>query len=196
MNKFLVSSVNIFLIIILVSGCDLFTTREAEEPEKPRSDYQSAFTPEILIANLTNSFKDKDIENYLSCLTDSAFSNKMFAFLASSEALSQFPSLGDNWDKNDESQYFNNMIIKVPDEQPITLSLTNTSSSLHGDSITYVASYSLSIPFTDTSIPANYQGDLIFEMIRDSRFIWSIYSWRDIKRGDSPSWSELKGRLY
>jgi hypothetical protein len=37
---------------------------------------------------------------------------------------------------------------------------------------------------------------LKFSMIRDSRLIWSIYLWQDIKSTQLPSWSELKGRLY
>jgi len=187
----------IFIIASLnIIGCDLFTTREAEPPEKPRSDYQTAFTPEILISNFINSLKDKDIENYLSCLSDPAFTNKIFAFSPSSEALSQFPALGDNWNKSNESQYMNNLKVKIPDELPITLIFSNVSSSLHGDSITFVASYSLNVPLNDATIPSNYQGELIFELVRDSRLVWSIYFWRDIKGTLSPSWSELKGRFY
>jgi hypothetical protein len=187
----------VFLIVsLLIGGCDLFSTRDAEPPEKPRSDYQTAFTTEILISNLINSLKDKDVENYLSCLSDSSFTNKLFAFSPSSEALSQFPALGDNWNKINESQYLNNLKIKIPDEMPMTLILSNSSSSLHGDSITFVASYSLNVPISDGTIPINYQGELIFEMVRDSRFVWSIYFWRDIKSSNSPSWSELKGRFY
>jgi len=84
----------IFIITsIFISSCDLFTTRDAQPPEKPRSDYQTAFTPEILISNFINSLRDKDTENYLSCLSDPAFTDKIFAFLPSSEALAQFPAL-------------------------------------------------------------------------------------------------------
>lgn len=188
----------LFFIIafLFISGCDLFTTRDAEPPQKPRSDYQTAFTPEILISNFINSLKDKDIENYLSSLSDSSFTDKIFSFSPSSEALSQFPALGDNWSKKNESQYLNNLKVKIPDELPITLILSNSSSSVHGDSITFVASYSLNVPLNEITIPTNYQGELIFELVRDSRFVWSIYFWRDIKRSDSPSWSELKGRFY
>jgi hypothetical protein len=89
----------------------------------------------------------------------------------------------------------NNLKIKIQDDLPITLKLSNATSSLHVDSMTYVASYSLNVPLTDPTIPENYQGQLIFEMVRDSRLVWSIYFWRDIKSTLSPSWSELKGRL-
>lgn len=188
----------IFLLAfaIFLSGCDLFDTRTPERPEAPRSNYQTATSVEILISNLIYSLKDKDIENYLSCLSDPAFTDKVFAFSPSSEALSQFPSLGDNWSKVNESQYLRNLKVKIPDNKPIELVLFNSSQSIHGDSITYVASYSLNAPVTDASIPSNYQGELIFELIRDTRSVWSIYFWRDIKGANSPSWSELKGRFY
>ncbi len=186
----------LFVYLLTVGGCDLFTTREPETPQLPRNDYPAAVTTDILITNFINSIKNKDLENYLACLSDPSFTSKIFSFLPSSEALSQFPALGDNWTKINESQYFNNLKVRVPDELPITLSLSNSTSSVHGDSITYVASYSLNVPLNDVTIPSNYQGELIFELIRDSRSVWTIYFWRDIKRNDSPSWSELKGRFY
>jgi len=187
----------IIIITFLISGCDLFNTRVPEPPDTSRSNYQLAFTPDDLIANLINSFKDKNVENYLSCLSDPANTSKIFSFSPSSEALAQFPALGDNWGVLNETEYLRNLIIKVPIDSTIKLTLSNSSSSSHGgDSITYVASYSLHAYFTDISIPIDYQGDLIFELIKDSRSVWSIYSWRDIKSSSLPSWSELKGRFY
>ncbi|NWF87940.1 MAG: hypothetical protein HXY50_00600 [Ignavibacteriaceae bacterium] len=187
----------VFLILSFnLIGCDLFNTREAEPPEAPRSDYQTAFTPEILISNFINSLKDKDIENYLSCLADSSFTEKVFIFSPSSEALSQFPALGENWGKRNESQYLSNLKAKISEDVPIILSLSNTSTSVHGDSLTYIASYSLSTQINDDTYPSVYQGEMILELIRDSRFVWSIYLWRDIKGTNFPSWSELKGRSY
>lgn len=188
----------IFIIVYLltISSCDLFTTRVPEKPQLPGNIYPPAITVETLIENFINSIKYKDRENYLASLSDPSFTSKVFSFSPSSEALAQFPALGDNWSKTNESQYFNNLIAKIPDELPITLSLSNSTSSSHGDSVTYVASYSLNIPLANVAISSNYQGELIFELIRDSRSVWTIYFWRDIKRSDSPSWSELKGRFY
>jgi len=44
--------------------------------------------------------------------------------------------------------------------------------------------------------PKDYQGDLRFNMVRDSRSIWVIYYWQDTKSTALPSWSELKGKFY
>jgi hypothetical protein len=184
------------LIPILLNGCDLFTTRSAEPPNAPRSDFQQAISPDLLISNFVNSLKDMNVQNYLACLSDSSFSPKTFSFSPSSAALSQFPALAENWNKKNEEQYFNNLNVKVPQNQSITLTLTNVSQSPQGDSLIYTASYFLNVPVTDPSFPQNYQGSLRFSMILDSRSIWSIYFWQDTKSSNLPSWSELKGRCY
>ena len=186
----------IILCAFLLAGCDLFSTRSAEKPNQPRSNYEQPVTPDIVIANLINSFKDKNVENYLSCLTDSEFVDKRFTFSPSSGAVSQFPSLSDNWNKKNEEQYFNNLKSKVNSDLPITLTFSGVSTLPQGDSLVYSASYFLNIPTANPNIPQNYQGDLKFGMIRDSRSTWSIYSWQDSKNSDLPSWSELKGRFY
>ena len=186
----------LILFSILFSGCDLFTTRTAQAPTQPRSDYQQAITPDILISNFINSLKDKSVVNYSACLSDSSFSQKVFYFSPSSAAISQYPSLSDNWGKKNEEQYFNNLKTKIPTDMPITLTLTNISESPQGDSLIYTASYFLNVPTNDPNFPQNYQGDLRFNIIRDSRSIWSIYYWQDNKNTKLPSWSELKGRTY
>ena len=126
---------------------------------------------------------------------DSSFTDKKFYFSPSSGALSQYPFLINDWTIKDEEQYFNNLKTKVSDNTPITLSLTNEQYSPLGDSLIYTATYSLNVP-NDQSEPKDYQGDLRFTMIRDSRAVWVIYFWQDTKSTALPSWSELKGKFY
>lgn len=180
---------------LLISGCDLLQTRDAQPPNQPRSNYQQAVSPEILISNLINSFKDKDVQNYISCLVDTSFSTARFNFSPSSGAVAQYPFLSSGWSIRDEEQYFNNVITKVTEGSQITLSLTNEQYSPQGDSLIYSATYSLNIP-NDQAEPKDYQGDLRFTMIRDNRSVWVIYYWQDTKSTSLPSWSELKGKFY
>jgi len=186
----------IILFLVSLGGCDLFQTRDAQKPNQPRSNYQLAVTPDLLIQNLVNSLKDVDLQNYLACFSDTSFSGKSYIFYPSIGAASLYPSFASPWDKKNESAYFTNLISRIPAGVQVTLVITNSISSPQGDSIIYTASYSLSVPFIDSSIPSLYQGGLKFSMIRDSRLVWSIYLWEDNKSPDFPSWSELKGRLY
>lgn len=190
----------IFLLIIIfsmINGCDLFTTRTAQPPNQPRSNYQQAVTPDILIQNLVNSLSDKNVENYLTCFSNPSYTQKTFLFSPSSSSLSQFPALGDSWGVKNEEQYFNNMISLVPSSMQIVLTISNPSMNPQGDSVFYTASYFLNVPASDQNFPQNYQGDLRFSMARDSRSLWVIYFWQDSKNNSSlPSWSDLKGRTY
>lgn len=186
----------IIVSLIFLSGCDLFSVRDAEVPNQPRSNYQLAVTPDILIENLQNSLKDKSVENYLASFANITFTTRKFSFSPSASAASQFPALSDNWGISNEEQYFNNLKTKVDVNSPITLNLSNISSSSFGDSLFYSASYTLNVPSITTDLPTNYQGELRFNMVRDSRAVWVIYFWQDTKNSSLPSWSDLKGRLY
>ena len=183
------------MFVFIISGCDLIQTRNAEPPNQPRSTYEQAFTPQILISNLVNSLKDKDVQNYINCLVDSSFSQKKYYFSPSSGALSQYPFLLNDWNVNNEDQYFKNLITKVINQAPITLSMTNEQYSPQGDTLIYTATYSINVP-NDESEPKDYQGDVRFNMVRDSRSVWVIYYWQDTKSTSLPSWSELKGKFF
>jgi hypothetical protein len=184
----------ILLSFLILSGCDIFSTRDAESPSQPRSNLLQAFERETLIDNFIISYKDKSVYDYLNCFSDSIFTGKEFTFVASSEAASQYPSLNQDWDIKSEETYFKN-IIAASQDIPITLILSSPSFSQQGDSIIYTASYSLTVPFIDQEIENNFGGDLIFYMLRDNNLIWRIYFWQDLKSGDSQSWSEIKGRF-
>jgi hypothetical protein len=183
---------------IIIAGCDIFNTRYAEKPTQPRSDFQPAVAVDTLLKNLVNSLKDKDVINYLACLSDTSFTNKKFYFSPSSEAASTYPTLM-NWNRNSEEQYFKNMSVKVSSSSQITLTLNESSRNNFGDSTIYTASYELKLPFVNSSseiIWQIYKGTLTFGMIRDDiRAVWSIYYWRDNKTGSEPSWSDLKGSM-
>ncbi|MCK9425656.1 MAG: hypothetical protein M0Q21_06435 [Ignavibacteriaceae bacterium] len=185
--------VSLFFLIIFFNGCDLFNTRDPEQPVQPRSNYKSAVTPEILLENFTNSLSEKNVQNYLNCFSDSSFSGKEYQFIPSAGSSSKYPVLLNGWSKKSEEQFLNNLISHIGKDLPITFTKNNESSSFSGDnSIAYSASYFLVVPRID-GIPKNYEGDLQFYLIRDSREIWSIYLWRDIESSQHDSWSELKG---
>ncbi|MDP2365621.1 MAG: hypothetical protein Q8M94_17880 [Ignavibacteria bacterium] len=188
---FLISS-----LAFLVLSCDLFTTREAENPNQNRSNFETPSSASIVIKNFKNSLIDKNVQNYLACFVDTIYSQKVYSFSASSEALSLYQMEG--WGVTEENGYLNAVITKVPKDFPISLTLKDTVySNLGGDSLIYSASYLLNVPFqTGDPYPLNYGGNLEFKMLRDERSFWVIYFWKDTKSQTLPSWSELKGSFY
>jgi len=190
----------IFISIILLSltACDLFTTRNAENPDQTRSNFQPPVEPAIVIENLKSSLSDKNVQNYIACFVDTIFADQTYKFSASSEAISLYQIFVQGWGLNEERRYFSSVTNRVPVDFPISLSLSNENySSLSGDSLVYSATYSLNLPVSSSDpIPQNYAGNLQFNMLRDSRSEWVIYYWKDTKSESLPSWSELKGSFY
>jgi hypothetical protein len=187
----------IFALILLVgifAGCDIFETREPEQPEQNRSNYTTPLEREILIQNLINSFSDKNGVNYLKSFSEAGFTDQIFSFVPSSVALSQF-QIWDSWSRESEEQYFNNLINKVPDDLPITLILSNENYSPIEGGFIFSAEYSLSVPKLNAN-PDIYRGSLKFNLVQDSRSVWVIHFWEDIAQQPDPSWSELKGFNY
>lgn len=184
----------ILTLSFFISGCDLFSTRPAEKPNLPRSNFQQAATPKLLIENLVNSLSDKSVQDYLACFSDPSFSTKKFIFIPSSSSVTQFPA---GWTRSSEELYFNNLIPKISINNSISLIFSNENYSTQSDSVVYTASYSLNVPNQDPTLPKKYAGSLKFYMNTDSRGIWNIDYWQDYSQNNNdPTWSELKWRNY
>lgn len=176
-----------YIIILFISGCNIFETRDPEEPNQRGSSFVPATTPDILFNNFSKSFDEKVVENYLSCFADPATLERPFRFIASPGAVDQFPGLI-NWDLSSERIYFKN-IVSQSGEQNMSLVLSDQLSNVLGDSAIYFYNYSLSLPFADQE----YKGSLEFTIHLDSRSQWFITTWKDFNQSGYPSWSELKG---
>lgn len=191
----------IFLIILTIlplTSCDLFTTRVGEAPNQTKSNWKPPVEPAIVIENLKNSLADKNVETYIDCFVDTIFADQTYNFSASSEAMANYQIFVQGWGLNEERRYFNSVTNRILKDFPITLSFSDENfSSISGDSLVYSANYSINLPLLSSDpFPANYAGNLQFNMLRDSRSEWVIYNWKDTKSQTLPSWSELKGSSY
>ena len=183
----------IILTAFLVS-CDLFQTRPPEGPDQSRSNYISPSEPKILIENIINSFSDKNADNYRKSF-ESNPTGIAFTFVPTSSAQVTYQSIWLDWNIDSEFQYFKSAQTTVPSELPMTLSLSTEQGSfsvLGADSVKYNSKYSISIPQYNSNA-LNYQGNVEFTLIRDSRQIWVINYWKDYAIQDYSSWSDLKG---
>lgn len=191
MNKIILLAV----ILLSLTGCDLFTTRQDEKPDQTKSNWIPPVEAANVIENLKNSLSDKNVQNYIRCFVDTIFADKDYNFSASSEALTRYDIFLQGWGLNEERRYFTSITNKVPADFPISLTLSDQNfSSISGDSVIYSATYFLNLPVpSGDPLPKNYAGSLQFNMLRDSRQEWVIYFWKDTKSETLPSWSELKG---
>jgi len=190
MKKFLV-----IILLILVTSCDVFETREPENPNTGRTEFVTPTTPEILFNNLKSSLREKIVENYMQCLIDPALTESEFNFISNASSLQNYPALS-NWERSSEQQYFNNLKTSVNDESAVILELFNEFQNIQGNSATFQYDYRIIISPIDNAIPSEYRGTAIFTIILDSRNYWVIQNWEDIGIEGFSSWSDLKGRFY
>ncbi len=187
MNAWLKICLLIFPIILL--ACDIFESREPESPDESKSSYRVPVEPTDVIENLKNSFGDKNSNDYKKNFSSgSPLVDRNFYFLPSSNDLNIIPA---DWTVAQEFQYFNNLVIQVPQEIPISLTLTDEQYDLQADSAIYAAKYSISVPIQN-STPVIYSGNLRFVMTTDINSAWVIYYWEDIANQGLKSWSNLK----
>jgi hypothetical protein len=180
-------------VLLIVQSCDLFQSREPENPSETKSSYRVPVEPTDVIENLKNSFKDKNSYDYKKNFSSgSPLVDRDFYFIPSSNVATSFPA---DWNISQEFQYFNNMVIRVPNEIPIQLSFTNEEYDLQADSAIYAAEYSISVPVQNAA-PVLYEGNLRFIMVTDRNSAWVIYYWSDIAKQGFKSWSELKIEFY
>ncbi len=177
------------------SGCDLVTTRKAEEPKQSRSSYVIATTPDQLFTNLRNSFSEKVEKDYENSFVDSSFLSVPYLFTSSFEATFKYNILTE-WDLEAEKTYFQNLINTIRENDNIIVNLVLLSNSVEGNSENRNYNYSISLPFIDESTSLIYEGNAFFRVEIDANNQWVITEWSDTITGDNPSWSELKGRFY
>ena len=58
------------LCTLLISGCDIFTTRTPENPLNAGGIFTPPTSASLVIENLLNAIKEKNTENYILCLAD------------------------------------------------------------------------------------------------------------------------------
>lgn len=180
-------------VLLIIQSCELFESREPESPSETKSSYRVPVEPSDVIENLKNSFKDKNSNDYKKNFSSGLpLVNRNFYFLPSTNVVISFPN---PWHVNDEFQYFNNMVIRVPKAIPIQLNFINEEYDLQADSAIYAAEYSISVPVQNAP-PAVYSGNLRFIMATDINSAWVIYNWEDIAKQGFKSWSELKIEFY
>ena len=195
MHNNLPKIISLIFFTVVISGCDLVNTRNAEEPEQGRSSYVIATTPDQLFINLRNSFSEKVEKDYMSSFVDSSFLSLPYTFAPSSGAEYKYNILT-HWDLEAEEIYFRNLVYAIGENRNLSLTLELISNSISGQSESRTYNYIIRLPAIDEGIAETYEGIAFFKVDLDANNQWVITEWTDTQSGENPTWSELKGRFY
>lgn len=182
-------------VVAFVSGCGIFETRTPQAPQQGRAGFDPPTSPDIVVQNLVNSISDRNVDNYLSCLSDTSFGGRTFVFQPPADVYRQYQYIFMNWNKNSERAYFNNLTVQSSSSASSALILTSENLTLQGDSALFNADYTLIWPNKVAGYPQQVEGNLQFSLGVDRNQNWSIYKWIDSGIGDSLTWSDMKARF-
>jgi len=190
------------LLVVAISGCDVFSTRTPEDPDNSGNAFIPPTEPTIVIQNFESSLRGKNLENYLRCFnSDNSIPNNKYLFIPSQEASSSFSTLFFNWSLDEERRFFNTFKSLLNNESIPALNWIDRKAVIENpDSAVFESNYDLFVNFTDINIPKQYNGKLRFVIINDNNGLWSISKWYDYNLNQSDtilnSFSILKAKLY
>jgi len=189
-------SLLLFLLLLLyLPGCELFATREPEDPLIGTGGvFIQPDTPSAVLENLSNSVREMNAINYLNCL-----SSTDFVFQPAGQGNIGDPALWSGWGRIEEDRYFKNLASAAENLTGHSLSLEivrrdDVSPTEHR----VIANYALVVNTnrnTASRVPNRITGQFIIIMRAGASGLWSISNWTDIATNPEYSWTELKAEF-
>lgn len=182
---------------LLFLACDsLFSTREPESPKNPQSSWKPPLSPEQVLPNLQSAIFERNLENYVRCLVDPSFSDRIFYFNPDPEVNANYAEVFNSWNRDKERTVMQQAFSIVPTDSVSYVQFTDeTWEIVVPDSAVLVSQYRLELHHTQSTLPSVYKGHVTLSLASDRRGEWSIYRWIDNGVSGFSSWSLLKASL-
>ena len=184
-----------FSVLIVSSGCGLFSTRDVEPPIISRSSFIPPTAPDIVLINFISAITEKNADNYMKCFMDTAYSPKRFIYTADITSQLQYPIFR-YWNLSYENQYFLTLRSQTDPSATSNLFLTPENITPTIDSVVYDYIYLLRFDHNKPSVAKTVKGKLRFVISSDNRSLWAINTWIDYKQNDfDTTWSVMKANF-
>lgn len=181
---------------LTVLSCDLFQTRDPDEPGGDNQVLPQPLTHDALYSNFKTSLNQKNLLEYEKLFSDTATHSREYSFLPNQSSAVRYASIFPTWNKISEVDYCKNLISAVGSS---SIQFTTTSSpsiiTYQSDSALYTIHYSLFVPHNRPGITTQFEGRSELYMSPNKNNIWVIYRWVDFETKKDSSWSELKGQF-
>ncbi|HPM01068.1 MAG: hypothetical protein KA886_09005 [Candidatus Cloacimonetes bacterium] len=179
-------------LLIIVSGCDVFSPRDAENPEQPAAWHTFQVTPAKTLENLVYAYNYREnVYNYTNLFFDT------FYFYFDNQDASDF-SIPSYWTKSSEIDMLMNTWQRINPGSSMELTLTPIPSQ--GDNIQtnrawFFRTYQLTIAHSLTDIPTLFTGKFQIYMEKDNNGFWKIKEWYDYRLTSSWTWGRMKNEF-
>lgn len=179
---------SLFILILLLAGCELFDTRDPQSPAGDQGSWETPQQPRDVLTNLGLSLFEKNAANYLR-----SFDADSFLFIADPAVQQQQPSIA-GWDYAREQSHINSLFSEgsLPSDSAVFVVFTQTDETVLGDSAQVIASYSLTAQLALAGRPGDMRGESQFWFRVGREGYWVISRWTDLRTESEASWSDLK----
>jgi hypothetical protein len=191
--KNVVLKILLLLAFLNIFTCDIFKTRDPQEPSQVRSDFLPPTSPDMVLSNLKSSISEKNTLNYIQCLSSNA--GNRYTFVPPPDVQNKYLSIFSSWDVESERSCFENIRSHTPLNSTSELVITGNYTLSQTDSVVYNADYTLTFAQDISSIPQTIRGNLQFSISRDNNNNWAITKWIDNRVNNQYCWSELKAQF-
>lgn len=185
----------LFLMSVLLYGCDLFKTRAPEEPDQSSAIYQPATSANILFNNLSTSFRELNDAEYSKCFFSEDGTLK-YQFIPEPTAAARYPAVFSDWSSDNERTFILGLNSYIDPLTKPDLQWENMNYELQtSDSSVLFTQYIINITAKNQIL--SYRGASRFTFYLTNNGIWQIARWQDLKNANdtSQSWSSLKGQV-
>lgn len=171
--------------------------RDVEPPDKQSvSSWQPPTTPEQVLENMEQAVLERNVDNYLRCLSDSTEGEQPFRFVPDEETRNVFPQVFAGWGLEEEKRVFREMENSVPTDSILQLVFDEDQERVEfTDSARIEVRYTLRVHHNRAELGRRATGRVRFALARNAQRNWVIYRWEDFREEESMTWSELKAAL-
>jgi hypothetical protein len=176
--------------LLLTAGCDLFTTRDPEDPISGGTPAEIATSPDEVMDRLQASVQLRDPELYMIVIDDE------FRYEATPSAYEDVLFFA-QWGVDDEDRFIRQLLSPgiLPADSTAEWNFEEVDRTEWGDSVLFRESYRLEVHMTLTELPQVYEGLAQLLLWRGDDGGWRIRRWLDDSGGDAPSMSRLRAAL-
>lgn len=174
------------LILLILCGCDIFTVRESEEPDKPPLWNNFYTTWQLAVQNLEYSYEDnRNIVKYAELFRPD------FRFYFSPQDINDY-NISMNWTKDNEKDMLYNLH-NWADSVRIDMQLIpEQNDDLSGNPVKLYRRYTVTAKRNQEA--RIYNGKMEIQLKQENGF-WRILNWYDYRASATtlqPTWGKLK----
>lgn len=180
----LVFSISVIASLILLLSCNVFDTRDAEEPVGNVQWNHFPITPLQTFDNLGYSWNsNENIDRYERIFSDA---NDSFLFFFDSQDIQDY-NLPAHWNKETEVE-MRSLINRDMDLE--MQSIDEKEDIIQSETAVIYRDYQLSVKRdADTTV---FSGSMTLYLQREDDGFWRIHRWEDFRTDDNDTWGRLK----